>query len=119
MGVELLPLDALLGRADVITLHSVVTPETTNMINAETIAQMKDGAIIVNVARGKTIDEQALADALQSGKLAAAALDVFQEEPPAGSPLIGLPHVLHTPHLGASSQEAQTRVGVDIVEQVG
>jgi D-3-phosphoglycerate dehydrogenase len=118
MGVELLPLDALLGRADVITLHPVVTPETTNMINAETIAQMKDGAIIVNVARGKMIDEQALVDALQSGKLAAAALDVFQKEPPAGSPLIGLPNVLHTPHLGASSQEAQTRVGVDIVEQV-
>lgn len=118
MGAKLVSLDELLAKADIITLHSVVTPETTNMINAETIAKMKDGMRIVNVARGKLIDEQALADALRSGKVAAAALDVFQQEPPNESPLIGLPNVLHTPHLGASSKEAQTRVGVEMVEQI-
>ena len=88
------------------------------MINADAISKMKDGVIIVNVARGKLVDEQALAAALQSGKVAAAALDVYQQEPPVGSPLIGLPNVIHTPHLGASSKEAQRRVGVEIVEQV-
>jgi D-3-phosphoglycerate dehydrogenase len=118
LDITLLPLEKMLAQADIITLHSVVTPETTNMINATTIAQMKDGAIIINVARGKLIDEQALADALQSGKLAAAALDVFQKEPPVGSPVLTAPNVLHTPHLGASSKEAQKRVGVEIVEQV-
>lgn len=118
MGVTLLPLDATLARADIITLHSVATAETINMINAATIAQMKDGVVIVNVARGKLIDEQALADALHSGKVAAAAIDVYQKEPPVGSPLLTAPNVLHTPHLGASSKEAQTRVGVEIVEQV-
>lgn len=118
LGVRLLPLADVLAKADIITLHSIATPETTNIINADTIAQMKKSVIIVNVARGKLIDEQALADALQNGRVAAAAVDVFQKEPPEGSPLIGLPNVLHTPHLGASSKEAQTRVGVEIVEQV-
>ena len=118
MGVALLSLDDLLARADIISLHSVVTPETANLINAENIARMKDGVIIVNVARGKLIDEPALAEALQSGKVAVAALDVFQKEPPEACPLIGLPNVLHTPHLGASSKEAQTKVGVEMVEEV-
>ncbi len=118
MGAQLLLLPDLLAQADIITLHSVVTPETTNLINADTIAQMKDGVVIINVARGKLIDEQALASALDSGKVAAAALDVYQQEPPQDSPLIGLPNVLHTPHLGASSKEAQRRVAVEMVEQV-
>ena len=118
MGARLLPLADVLAQADIITLHSVVTPETANLINAGTIAQMKDGVVVVNVARGKLIDEQALAEALISGKVAAAALDVYQQEPPTGSPLIGLPNVLHTPHLGASSKEAQLRVSVEMVEQV-
>lgn len=118
LEVELLPLNDLLAASDLITLHAVVTPETKGIINAETIATMKDGVIIVNVARGKLIDEQALADALQSGKVAAAGLDVYQEEPPANSPLIGLPNVIHTPHLGASTQEAQKNVGIEIVEQI-
>lgn len=118
MNVPLLSLDNVLAQADIITLHSVVTPETSNVISAENIAKMKDGVIIVNVARGKLIDEQALAEALQSGKVAAAALDVFQKEPPEACPLIGLPNVLHTPHLGASSKEAQTKVGVEMVEEV-
>lgn len=118
MGVALLSLDNLLAQADIVSLHSVVTPETANLINAETLAKMKDGVIIVNVARGKLIDELALAEALQSGKVAAAALDVYQKEPPEACPLIGLPNVLHTPHLGASSKEAQTKVGVEMVEEV-
>ncbi|MCB8988148.1 MAG: hypothetical protein H6661_10420 [Ardenticatenaceae bacterium] len=115
---RLVDLPELLAQSDVITLHSVVTPESTHIINASTIAQMKDGVVIVNVARGKLVDEQALAAALQSGKVRAAALDVYQQEPPTESPLIGLPNVTHTPHLGASSKEAQRRVGVEIVEQV-
>lgn len=118
LNVPLLSLDNVLAQADIITLHSVVTPETSNVISAENIAKMKDGVIIVNVARGKLIDEQALVEALQSGKVAAAALDVFQKEPPEACPLIGLPNVLHTPHLGASSKEAQTKVGVEMVEEV-
>lgn len=118
MDAQLLSLPDLLAQADIITLHSIVTPETINLINAATIAQMKDGAVIINIARGKLIDEQALANALDSGKVAAAALDVYQQEPPLGSPLIGLVNVLHTPHLGASSKEAQRRVAEEMVEQV-
>jgi len=118
LDVTLLDLDDLLPQSDYITLHTAVTPSTTKMINAETIAQMKDGAILVNVARGKLIDEQPLADALASGKLKAAAIDVFSAEPPTGNPLVGLPNVLHTPHLGASSIEAQKAVATQIAEQV-
>ncbi len=116
--VELLDLEDLLPLADYLTLHCVINPDTMKMINAESIAQMKDGAIIVNVARGKLIDEDDLAAALESGKIAAAALDVFFKEPPEGSPLIGLPNVLHTPHLGASSVEALRAVAIEMVEQV-
>ncbi|MEM7800504.1 MAG: hydroxyacid dehydrogenase [Chloroflexota bacterium] len=118
LNVTLLPLDEMLAAADIITLHAIVTDETKGMINAENIAKMKDGAMIVNVARGKLINESDLADALKSGKLAAAALDVFSVEPPTNSPLIGLENVLHTPHLGASSKEAQAAVGSQIAEQV-
>lgn len=118
LGVTILPLDELLAISDLITLHAIVTPETKGLINAETISSMKDGVIIVNVARGKLIDEQALADALKSGKVAAAGVDVYQEEPPTNSPLIGLPNVTHTPHLGASTQEAQHNVGIEMVEEI-
>lgn len=118
LGVELMPLTDLLAQSDIITLHAVVTPETRDMINAESIAGMKDGIIIINVARGKLIDEQALAEALKSGKVRAAALDVYQVEPPVNCPLIGLPNVLHTPHLGASSLEAQHGVGVELADQI-
>jgi len=118
LDVKLLPLADLLATSDIITLHAVVTPETKGIINTEVIASMKDGVILVNVARGKLIEEQALADALRSGKVAAAGLDVYQEEPPVNSPVIGLPNVVHTPHLGASSQEAQKRVGIELVEQM-
>jgi D-3-phosphoglycerate dehydrogenase / 2-oxoglutarate reductase len=119
LGVTLVDLEDLLPQADYITLHTAVTPETTKMINADTIAQMKDGIILINVARGKLIDEAALAEALQSGKVKAAGLDVYSSEPPADdNPLIGLPNVIHTPHLGASSVEAQRNVATQMVDQV-
>ncbi|MEJ2748517.1 MAG: phosphoglycerate dehydrogenase [Anaerolineae bacterium] len=119
LGVTLVDLEDLLPQADYITLHTAVTPETTKMINADTIAQIKDGVILINVARGKLIDEAALAEALQSGKVKAAGLDVYSSEPPANdNPLIGLPNVIHPPPLGASSVEAQRNVATQMVEQV-
>ena len=119
LNVTLLDLEDLLPQADYISLHTAVTPITTKMINAETIAQMKDGVIVVNVARGKLINDQDLADALTSGKIKSAAIDVYSVEPPAADhPLLGLPNVLHTPHLGASSIEAQQNVATEIAEQV-
>ncbi|MCB9444742.1 MAG: phosphoglycerate dehydrogenase [Ardenticatenaceae bacterium] len=118
MNVTLLDLEDLLPQADYVSLHTAVTPETTKLINTDTINQMKDGVILINVARGKLIDEPALAAALQSGKVRAAGLDVYSSEPPTNNPLIHLPNVVHTPHLGASSVEAQRNVATQIVEQV-
>ena len=117
-GVTLVDLDELLPVVDYISLHTAITPETTKMINDDTLSQMKDGVVIINAARGKLIDETALARALQSGKVKAAALDVYSTEPPQDNPLVGLPNVLHTPHLGASSVEAQRNVAIEVVEQV-
>jgi D-3-phosphoglycerate dehydrogenase len=110
--------DDLLAQADIVTLHAPVTPETTGMINAGSIAKMKDGARLVNTARGALVDEAALVEALDAGKLAGAALDVYAQEPPEGSPLIGHPKVVHTPHLAASTREAQALVSQLIAEQV-
>lgn len=118
MGVTLVDLDDLFAQSDYITLHSVLTKETEKIINAQSISTMKDGAVIINVARGKLIDEQALAEGLASGKIKAAAVDVFSSEPPLDNPLVGLANVLHTPHLGASTEEAQRNVALEIVEQV-
>lgn len=118
LGVTLLDLDDLLPQADYLSLHTSYTPDTDKIINAAAIAQMKDGVIIVNGARGKLIDEAALAAALTSGKVKAAAVDVYSAEPPLDNPLIGLPNVLHTPHLGASTHEAQKEVATQIVSQV-
>ncbi len=118
LGVTLVDLDDLLPEADYITLHTAAVPATIKMINADTIAQMKDGVILVNDARGKLIDEEALLAGLESGKIKAAALDVYSSEPPKDNPLIGHPKVLHTPHLGASTVEAQRAVAEQIVAQV-
>lgn len=119
LGVSLVDLDRVFSQADYLTLHTAVTPETTKMINCPTLKKMKKGVIIINVARGKLIDEAALAEALQDGHVKAAALDVFATEPPAAdNPLLGLPNVLHTPHLGASTAEAQSNVSTQIVGQV-
>jgi D-3-phosphoglycerate dehydrogenase len=119
LGVTLVDLEDLLVQSDYITLHTALQPETEKMISAAAISQMKDGVIFVNAARGKLVDEQALASALKSGKVRAAALDVYSNEPPTpDNPLIGLPSVVHTPHLGASTIEAQRDVATQIVDQV-
>lgn len=118
LGVTLVDLDDLLAQSDYITLHTALVDATRNIINADTIAQMKDGVIFINAARGKMVDEDALAAGLKSGKIRAAGLDVYQQEPPVGSPLIGLPNVVHVPHLGASTAEASRNVAIQIAEQV-
>jgi D-3-phosphoglycerate dehydrogenase len=118
-GVELVDLAGLYARADYITLHSLVNDQTYHMINAESLAQMKRGVRLINAARGALIDEAALADAIKSGQVAGAALDVYEEEPPpAGHPLIGLAGVIDTPHLGASTEEAQVAVAIEAAELV-
>ena len=118
LGVDRAPTeDEVLAAADFLTLHSPLTDETRGMINGESIAKMKDGARIVNAARGALIDEDALVEALESGKLAGAALDVFSTEPYEG-PLLSHDDVVVTPHLAASTDEAQDRAGVIIAEQV-
>ncbi len=118
-GAEMVTLEALYARADYITLHSLVNDQTYHMVNAESLAQMKRGVRIVNAARGALIDEAALAEAIKSGQVAGAALDVYEEEPPpAGHPLIGLAGVIDTPHLGASTEEAQVAVAIEASELV-
>lgn len=118
LGVTLVDLDDLLAQSDYISLHTALLPETENMINAEAVAQMKPGMILINAARGKLVDEAAVAEGLKNGRIKTAAIDVYQKEPPSDSPLIGLPNVLHTPHLGASTEEAQRDVATQIVDQV-
>jgi len=118
MGIELVTLDELLARSDFITLHVPKTDETVGLINKKNIAKMKDGVRIINASRGIVIEEHDLAEALDSGKVAAAALDVFSQEPPAGNPLVGMESVICTPHLGASTVEAQQRVAITIANQI-
>jgi D-3-phosphoglycerate dehydrogenase len=118
LGVKVVELDELLRTSDFITIHTPLTKETRGMINAKRIAKMKEGVRLINSARGGIIDEQALYEAIKSGKVAAAALDVFEKEPPGNSPLLGLDNVVCTPHLGAASKEAQENVAVAIAEQV-
>ncbi len=119
LGVSLVSLDELWGRADVVSLHVPLTEQTRNLVNARTLARMKKGALLVNCARGGVIDEQALADALASGHLGGAALDVFEKEPvPPDHPLLRLDGFICTPHLGASTEEAQAAVAVAIAEQI-
>jgi D-3-phosphoglycerate dehydrogenase / 2-oxoglutarate reductase len=118
MSVELVPLEKLLAESDFVSLHTALSPATQNLINAATLDKMKKGARLVNAARGELIDEAALAQALKCGKLAGAALDVFVEEPPKNSPLVGLPNVIATPHVAGSTAEAQEEVGTQIAVQV-
>jgi D-3-phosphoglycerate dehydrogenase len=119
VGVELVGLEELLRRSDYISVHTPLTRETRGLIGEKQLEMMRPGVRIINCARGGIIDEVALADALQSGHVAGAALDVFAEEPPATDhPLLADPRVIVTPHLGASTQEAQINVAVDVAEQV-
>ncbi len=118
LGVEKVELDELLRRADFITLHTPLTDKTRNIINAESLALTKKGVRLINCARGGLIDEAALFEALKSGRVAGAALDVFVSEPATESPLFGLHNVVCTPHLGASTTEAQENVALQIAEQM-
>lgn len=119
LGVELVDLDGLYARADYISLHVGVTPETAKMINAAAIAKMKKGVRIVNCARGELVDQDALLAALESGHVAGAALDVFDPEPPpADLPLLKHENLLASPHIGGSTEEAQEIVGVRIAQQM-
>jgi phosphoglycerate dehydrogenase-like enzyme len=112
-GFAKLELDDLLRRADLVTLHLPLSEETRGLIGARELALMKKGSFLVNCARGGLVEESALTKALQSGHLAGAALDVYQQEPPvAGNPLLSMEQVVHTPHLGASTKEAKTKVGL-------
>jgi D-3-phosphoglycerate dehydrogenase len=118
LGVEKVELDALLARADFITLHTPLTDQTRNILSRENLAKTKKGVRIVNCARGGLIDETALKEALDSGHVAGAALDVFVEEPAKASPLFGTPGLVATPHLGASTTEAQVNVAIQVAEQM-
>jgi D-3-phosphoglycerate dehydrogenase / 2-oxoglutarate reductase len=118
MGVEKADLDTLLARADFITLHTPLTNETRNILSAENLAKTKKGVRIVNCARGGLIDEAALKAGLDSGHIGGAALDVFATEPAKESPLFGTPNFICTPHLGASTNEAQVNVALQVAEQL-
>ena len=118
-GVELAPLETLLAQADFVTLHVPLTEETRHLMDRERLAQMKPGARLLNVSRGGVVDEAALVAALEEGRLAGAALDVFEQEPlPPDSPLLGHPGIILTPHLGGSTVEAQEKVAADVAAQV-
>jgi D-3-phosphoglycerate dehydrogenase / 2-oxoglutarate reductase len=118
LGVEKVELEALLARADFITLHTPMTAQTRNILSAENLAKTKKGVRIINCARGGLVDEVALRAALDSGHVAGAAFDVFVEEPATSNPLFGHPNVVATPHLGASTSEAQENVALQVAEQM-
>jgi D-3-phosphoglycerate dehydrogenase len=117
-GVELVDFDTMLARADIVTVHVPLTRATKGLIGRAAIARLKPGAIVLNVARGGIVDEAAVAEALVSGHLAGAGVDVFDAEPPVGSPLLSAPNTLLTPHLGASTAEAQVLVAEEVAGQV-
>ncbi len=119
MGIELVSLDALYARADYISIHVPLTKDTKNLVNAESFAKMKDGVMLIDCARGGIVDEEALYHAMNSGKVAGAALDVFAQEPlPENAPLLGMDRFICTPHLGASTEEAQDNVAIAITNQM-
>src|SRR3546814_5197334 len=118
MGVEKVTLDDLLARADFSTLPTPLPDSTRNILSRENLAKTKKGVRVINCARGGLIDEEALKDALDSGHVAGAALDVFVQEPAKASPLFGTPGFISTPHLGASTNEAQVNVAIQVAEQM-
>jgi D-3-phosphoglycerate dehydrogenase / 2-oxoglutarate reductase len=115
---EIVTLDSLLARSDIVSVHAALTPENHHLLDGRAFARMKPGAFLVNVARGALVDEAALLEALGSGRVAGAALDVFEEEPPMNHALLEHPHLIATPHLGASTAEAQSRAGAQVVDEV-
>ncbi len=117
-GVKMVTLDELLGQSDYISLHLPKTKESAGLIGKDQFAKMKNGVRIVNCARGGIIDENALYDALVSGKVAGAALDVYAEEPPTDWKLVKLPNVICSPHIGAATKEAQGRVGAEVAQKL-
>ncbi|HEX9907860.1 MAG TPA: phosphoglycerate dehydrogenase [Thermoplasmata archaeon] len=118
LHVRLLALDRLLAESDVVTVHTPLTAQTKDMLGKNELAMMKKSAVLINCARGGIVNEEALFETLSQGKIAGAALDVFDKEPPTGSKLLSLPNVVLTPHLGATTMEAQEEVGSEIAEQV-
>jgi D-3-phosphoglycerate dehydrogenase / 2-oxoglutarate reductase len=119
VGVELVALPTLYAESDYITLHTALTPESNRMLSREAFARMKKGVRVINCARGELIDEEALKEALASGKVGGAALDVFEKEPPdASDPILAMDNFIGTPHIGGSTEEAQAIVGVRIAEQI-
>ena len=118
LGVEKVDLDGLLARADIVTLHTPLTDQTRNVLGRQNIAKLKPGAYVINCARGGLIDEEALKEALDDGRIAGAALDVYASEPATENALFGHPSVVATPHLGASTTEAQENVAIQIAEQM-
>lgn len=118
IGVRLVEMETLLAEADFITIHTPLTDETRGLLNAETLKKTKKGVRIINCARGGIIDEEALADAVEAGHVAGVALDVFSQEPPTCQRLLALPQVIVTPHLGASTREAQENVAVDVAKEM-
>jgi hypothetical protein len=118
-GVEARPLEELLAETDFLTLHVPLTPATRHLVGDDAFARLKPGARLVNVSRGGVVDEAALLRAIEAGRVAGAALDVFEQEPPAeGNPLVARAEVIATPHLGASTREAQELVALTVAEQV-
>ncbi|HEU4921392.1 MAG TPA: phosphoglycerate dehydrogenase [Candidatus Limnocylindrales bacterium] len=117
-GVEMVGFDELLARSDVVSVHVPLSRATRHLISTQQLARMKPGAILLNVARGGVVDEAAVAAALETGALAGAGVDVFETEPPTGSPLLDAPNTLLTPHLGASTAEAQVAVAEEVADQV-
>ena len=118
-GIRMVSLEELLRNADWITIHAPLLAETRGLIGAREIASMKKGVFVINCARGGIVDENALADALDSGHVAAAGLDVFDEEPPGTNRLLSHPRSVFTPHLGAATTDAQRRVATDVAESIG
>ncbi|MCK4455048.1 MAG: hypothetical protein KAU99_01730 [Thermoplasmata archaeon] len=118
IGVELVELPRLLKEADFVSVHAILTPETRGLIGKEELDAMKETVYLVNCARGGIVDEAALVNALEEGRIAGAALDVFENEPPGDGPLLRLENIHLTPHLGASTTEAQVRAGSIVAEQV-
>lgn len=118
LGIRLVEKDVVFREADILSIHAAFTSETKSLVGAAELGLMKREAILVNCARGEIVQEAALADALRAKRIAGAAIDVFEKEPPLGSPLLAAPNVVFTPHLGASTIEAQARAGTLIAEQV-